>query len=113
MTRFVRTKFIGVCLAFVFVLFGGAHSPSFAVVGAKCGGFAGQTCGPHEFCEKPTGACFFPDIWGTCVSKPVICPLAKSANVVLPVCGCDSKTYANDCIRMRAGVSKAHDGTCF
>lgn len=112
MTKFAGAKLIAVGLALAFVFSSAVFSPSVAAIGARCGGFAGQTCGPHEFCQKPTGLCFFPDIEGTCVRKPVVCPAAK-ANIVLPVCGCDNKTYTNDCVRERAGVSKAHDGACF
>lgn len=81
--------------------------PAAARVGVKCGGFAGLTCAKNEFCQKPTGVCFFPDIEGTCVVVPHLCPM-----VVLPVCGCNGKTYSNDCVRERARVSKAHDGKC-
>jgi hypothetical protein len=111
-------KFSGLGLALTFALWAGAlltgalltglsSKPSFATVGVKCGGFAGLTCGPHEFCQRPPGICFFPDIEGTCVQVPFVCPM-----IVLPVCGCDGKTYGNDCMRERAKVSLAHPGKC-
>jgi hypothetical protein len=28
------------------------------------------------------------------------------------VCGCDGKTYTNDCVRQAAGTSKSYDGAC-
>ena len=54
-------KFLGLCAALAFALVIGLSNGASAKVGAKCGGFAGLTCGPHEFCEKPTGQCFFAD----------------------------------------------------
>ena len=81
--------------------------PAAARPGAKCGGFAGQTCSRNEFCDKPTGACFFPDAEGTCARVPHFC-----FEIFRPVCRCNGKTYSNDCKRQQAGVSKAHDGKC-
>jgi len=42
-----------------------------------------------------------------CAAKPRFCH-----KIFRPVCGCNGKTYANDCVRMSAGVSKLHDGKC-
>jgi|SRR5271155_2774421 hypothetical protein len=103
------SKFLGFCSALAFALLVGLSStPGVAAVGAKCGGFIGLTCGPHEFCQRPPGICFFPDIEGTCVTVPFVC-----GKIYLPVCGCDGKTYGNDCERQQAKVSLAHDGKCW
>ena len=78
-----------------------------AKVGASCGGFIGNVlCGKREFCQHAPGQCLSP-LPGACAARPRFCP-----RIYRPVCGCNGRTYANDCERMRAGVSKAHDGRC-
>jgi hypothetical protein len=78
-----------------------------APVGATCGGFFGIPCDPGSFCNFPNGTCGRFDMLGTCAKIPQIC-----TRIFKPVCGCNGKTYSNDCVRMAAGVSKAHDGRC-
>lgn len=62
--------------------------------------------GQNEFCEFKAGTCSEKGA-GKCMVKPEIC-----TQIFQPVCGCDNKTYPNDCFRSQAGVSLKATGEC-
>ncbi len=72
-----------------------------------CGGVNNTPCGSGWFCEKPAGVCDGTDTLGECVEKHEVC-----TREFRPVCGCDGKSYGNDCVRIGNGVLKKHDGEC-
>ena len=75
---------------------------------ATCGGFAGIDCPPNRYCDFPGGTCGNADQLGTCA----VIGAGVCGDVYAPVCGCNGKTYANDCMRQAAATSKASDGAC-
>lgn len=71
-------------------------------------GKRGQTCGAGTYCAfSAKAACGIADQTGTCHAKPRLCPM-----VIMPVCGCDGKTYNNGCQANRAETSVHASGPC-
>ena len=78
-------------------------------VGDTCGGLGGPTCGANLFCNYTAEEnCGATDAPGHCAAKPAACP-----RIVMPVCGCDGKTYNNGCEALQASVAvKSTGGGC-
>lgn len=74
-----------------------------------CGGIANRTCASGEYClfDVKTAACGSGDQTGVCTKRPQLC-----TEIYAPVCGCDSKTYGNECEAASKGFSVLHTGTC-
>jgi Kazal-type serine protease inhibitor domain len=76
-------------------------------LGQTCGGLIGIPCDAGLWCQKPPNTCRIFDGFGKCARVPKFC-----FRIFRPVCGCDGKTYPNDCVRQRAQVQLAHTGRC-
>jgi hypothetical protein len=73
-----------------------------------CGGLAGTACAEGQYCHYALDAlCGAADATGVCKPLPEACPTIYS-----PVCGCDDRTYDNECSANMAAVSVSQQGEC-
>jgi len=75
-------------------------------IGVGCGGDTGVSCAGSFFCFFETG-CGVSSEAGVCLQIPEVC-----IEIFDPVCGCDGKTYSNECKARANGVNVASQGEC-
>jgi hypothetical protein len=107
MTKFIRVSGIAAALFLTAAAFMPVKATA-AANGQSCGGFTGAVCDKGLWCDPLPGLCA--PIIGTCRKIPALCAFSKHS--LAEVCGCNGKTYWNDCARLKAGEPKRHEGKC-
>jgi hypothetical protein len=82
-------------------------SPNSANLDEACGGPNHITCNSALYCQLPAGQCSAADVPGVCAKAPDFC-----MRVSRPVCGCNGKTYLNECEARKARVAIDTSGAC-